>query len=204
MFYADQNDRVRDADGAREEGGDPGLATSVKGSARRPVGGLLKRALDIAIALTALVLLAPLLAVVALLVLITIGRPVFERHARVGFAGRPFAVHTFRTRGKTATPFGELLEKSGIDGLPRLLNVLKGDMSCVGPRPLVAGEVDQGGADTYVQARPGMTGTWMLSPPRGREADAADSAYAHNWSLHSDIVILLKAIPGVARSADRA
>jgi exopolysaccharide production protein ExoY len=198
MFYADQNDRVDvpDADEAHYGSGPQGSTRS------GPVGGLLKRALDIIVAVAALILLAPLLAAVSLLVAVTMGRPLLEGHKRIGFAGRTFTDYTFRADPESAT--GALLKKSGIDGLPRLINVLKGEMSCVGPRPLVAAELQDNEADSYVRARPGMTGRWRLAHEAPSEAAAVDSAYVHNWSMHSDIVILLKAIPGVARGENRA
>lgn len=195
MFYADQNDRVDvpDADEVHYGSGPQG---STKAG---PVGGFVKRALDLVVALAALILLAPLLAVVSLLILVTTGRPILQGRKRIGFAGRTFTDYTFRADSKTAT--GALLKQSGIDGLPRLVNVLKGEMSCVGPRPLVAGELQDCEAESYVRARPGMTGRWRLAPaaPSVPEPAAVDSAYVHNWSMHRDIVILLKAIPGVAR-----
>jgi exopolysaccharide production protein ExoY len=192
MFYAGQNDRVGvpgTEDPAYGAGGDQGGSDRVG----RPVGGFWKRILDVGVAAAALVLLMPLLALVSLLLLASGGRPILQKQPRVGFAGRRFHVYTFRTGGA----FGELLQRSGIDGLPRLVNVLKGDMSCVGPRPLVADEAPADGADAYVQARPGMTGTWMLEAPMGAKAD---TDYVHNWSMQGDIVILLRAIPGLARS----
>ena len=191
MFYAGQDERV-DVHGtgpAYGAGGDQGGSDRVA----TPVGGFWKRMLDIAVASAALVLLTPLLALVSLLLFASGGRPIVLRQARVGFAGRRFQVYTFRTAGA----FGEVLKRSGIDGLPRLLNVLKGDMSCVGPRPVVAGEMPAGDADAYVQARPGMTGTWMLEAPISPQSD---TDYVNNWSMQGDIVILLRAIPGFARS----
>jgi exopolysaccharide production protein ExoY len=187
--------------------------------ASHPVGGSVKRALDIATALTALVLLAPLLALVSLLVQVSMGRPILCRQARIGFAGREFGCYRFRTTAQSAneslpndahvTSLGRLLEASGIDQLPQLLNVLKGDMSCVGPRPLVPAELQRHAGDVgpCMKARPGMTGICQ-----GRQRDtltpddqvALDNAYVHNWSMQGDIIILLKAIPAVARIEDRA
>jgi len=96
--------------------------------------------------------------------------------------------------------------RTGIDNLPQLLNVVKGEMSCVGPRPLTADELQGSEAISYLSARPGMTGTWQLGPAAMSSAAATslDSAYVHNWSLLSDILILLKTIPAVARAEERA
>jgi exopolysaccharide production protein ExoY len=171
-----------------------------------PVGGSLKRALDIVVATAILLLLLPLLLVVAQLVLVTMGAPVLCTQMCVGFGGRAFGCYRFRTShapGERPTELGLMLERSGIDKLPQLLNVLKGEMSCVGPRPLVAEELLRQAPDaiSYVSARPGMTGVWQLSPtaPSRDEVAALNSAYVHNWSMQSDILILLKAIPAVVR-----
>jgi exopolysaccharide production protein ExoY len=176
-----------------------------------PVGGALKRALDIFVALVALFLLLPLFLTVALLVLVTLGRPILCRTTRVGFGGRFIACYRFRTSqstGTSPTQLGLLLRRSGIDKLPQLLNVLTGEMSCVGPRPLLADELPGQARDasSYLSARPGMTGVWQLTPslPSREEAAALDSAYVHNWSMQGDVVILLRTIPAVVRIDDRA
>jgi exopolysaccharide production protein ExoY len=174
----------------------------------QPVGGAIKRALDIVLALTALVLLLPLFALVALLVAATVGRPVLCRYTRIGFGGRPFGCYVFRTTPQGApyarpTPFGDLLQRSGLEKLPLLLNVLKGEMSCVGPRPLVADELlpHGGDAEPYLMARPGMTGTWQLGPdlPSRAEEAALGSAYVRSWSVQGDIGILVRSIPAIVR-----
>lgn len=171
-----------------------------------PVGGGLKRALDVVVATAALVILLPLLLVVAQLVLVTMGAPVLRTQTRVGFGGRAFGCYRFRTShvpGERPTELGLLLERSGIDKLPQLFNVLKGEMSCVGPRPLVGAELSQQAADAipYLSARPGITGMWQLAPsaPSRDVAAALDSAYVHNWSMQGDIRILLKSIPAAVR-----
>jgi exopolysaccharide production protein ExoY len=174
----------------------------------QPVGGAIKRALDIVLALTALVLLLPLFALVALLVAATVGRPVLCRYTRIGFGGRPFGCYVFRTTPQGApyarpTPFGDLLQRSGLEKLPLLLNVLKGEMSCVGPRPLVADELlpHGGDAEPYLMARPGMTGTWQLGPdlPSRAEEAVLGSAYVRNWSVQGDIGILVRSISAIVR-----
>jgi exopolysaccharide production protein ExoY len=175
----------------------------------QPVGGTLKRALDIVLALTALVLLMPLIVLVALLVATNVGRPVLCRYTRIGFGGRPFGCHVFRTTPNGVpyarpTPFGELLQRSGIEKLPLLLNVLKGEMSLVGPRPLLADELLRQGndAEPYLMARPGVTGTWQLGPdlPSRAEEAALGSAYVRNWSVQGDIGILVRSIPAIVRA----
>ena len=193
MLFAGQHDSVR--------------LPSVRATPLQPIGGGVKRALDIVVALTALLLLIPILALVALLVLATMGRPILSRHMRIGFGGRAIDCYRFRTTrtlGGNAplTPLGVLLAQSGIEKLPQLVNVLKGEMSCVGPRPVGADELPQGTeVGPYLSARPGMTGTWQLAAdvPSCAEAVALDSAYVHDWSMQGDLVILLKTIPAVVR-----
>ncbi|GGF54272.1 exopolysaccharide biosynthesis protein [Azorhizobium oxalatiphilum] len=200
----------------------------------RCTGGLAKRALDLPVALTALIMLAPLMLAVALLIKLTTRGPVLFGHARVGLNGRTFRCLKFRTMRPDAeqallayladspeaaqewletrklkkdprvTALGKVLRGSSIDELPQLLNVLRGEMSCVGPRPVIADELALYGAQAqdYLAARPGLTGPWQVS---GRSAlsyadrVSLDSAYVRNWSLRRDIVILLKTVPAVMR-----
>ena len=172
----------------------------------RPFGGTLKRALDIVVALAALILLVPLVLNVALLVLLRTDRPVvLRRRNRIDFGGRAIGCYRFRTcqfrsARRRSTQLGMLLKRSGIDELPQIANVLKGEMSCVGPWSLVAELLGQGyNASAYLSDRPGNTGTWKLvrNAPSADEVVALASAYLCNWSLQRDIVILLKTIPAV-------
>lgn len=198
------------------------------------IGGRVKRATDIPIALLALIMLAPLMLLTALLIKVTTGGPVIFGHRRVGLNGNTFCCLKFRTMVQDAdtalvhhlacnpdaarewqetrklqndpriTPLGKLLRSSSIDELPQLINVLRGDMSCVGPRPIVAEELERygTGASEYLKARPGLTGLWQVS---GRsslsypERVALDCAYVRQWSFRNDVVILLKTIPAVMR-----
>jgi len=94
------------------------------------------------------------------------------------------------------------LRKTSLDELPQLWNVLKGEMSLVGPRPVVKDELKYYGNDVeyYLMAKPGMTGIWQISGRNNVDYDTRvkmDSWYVKNWSLWSDIVILLKTIPVV-------
>jgi exopolysaccharide production protein ExoY len=138
---------------------------------------------------------------------VSVGPPVLCRQTRVGFGGRPIGCYRFRTTRTPGTdgpltPLGENLVRSGIDKLPQLINVLKGEMSCVGPRPVGADELPQGSeVGPYLSARPGITGTWQLGPTVASrdEAAALDCAYVHNWSMQGDLVILLRTIPAVVR-----
>jgi exopolysaccharide production protein ExoY len=175
----------------------------------RPVGGPLKRTLDVAVALVALVLLAPLLAVVAILVVATMGAPALCRQPRIGFGGRTIDCHRFRTTRMDSdepTRLGNILVESGIAKLPQLLNVLKGEMSCVGPRPLLVGETELSATEgiACLQARPGITGEWRLARGvTGGDASAPlDITYVDNWSMRNDIGILFKSLSAAGRSED--
>jgi exopolysaccharide production protein ExoY len=214
-------------------------SASALGPAQRglPVGGLLKRAIDIMIAGFGLVLLSPFMGSVALLILITMGRPVLFGHSRIGHDGRVFRCYKFRTMIKGAdqalrqhlasnpqaakewretqklrydpriTPLGSFLRKSSIDELPQLINILRGDMSCVGPRPIVNDELARYGekAADYLRARPGLTGAWQVSGRTSLSyADrvALDAEYVQDWSVWKDLRILVKTIPAVLSFED--
>jgi exopolysaccharide production protein ExoY len=196
------------------------------------VGGRPKRLLDIAVALTALTLACPLMLVIAALVKLTTGGPVIFAHPRVGFKGKTFHCLKFRSMIVDAdamlarhlaanpiaaqewyehhklkndpriTPFGRLLRKSSLDELPQLFNVLRGEMSCVGPRPIVAAELACYGSRVgcYLRARPGMTGMWQVSGRSTcsyRERVMLDRRYVRRWSIWIDLAVLLRTIPAV-------
>jgi exopolysaccharide production protein ExoY len=207
---------------------DPAVATSFPGQrrSRMPVGGYPKRCLDIVIALSAILLTLPLMAVIAILLYIKGGSPIFS-HERVGFDGRRFRCHKFRTMVPDAgglladlfaerpdleehwktrrklpedpriTRVGRFLRQSSLDELPQLFDVLTGDMSCVGPRPVTEEELENYGPfiHEYQSVRPGLTGLWQVS---GRnevcfsDRVRLDLAYIKNWSLRSDLAILAK------------
>lgn len=200
-----------------------------------PLGGAGKRAIDLVIASLALIPFLPLFGLVALVVALFEGTPVLYRHPRVGYARRPFLCLKFRTMvangdevlrrylqaspeaagewAKTrklkndprVTVVGSVLRKLSLDELPQLINVLRGDMSIVGPRPIVADEVVMYGADVhyYFMARPGLTGPWQVggrSDERYEDRIALDRAYVENWSLWKDVSIMLKTVPAVVNS----
>ena len=135
---------------------------------------MMKRLFDIVASLTGLLLLAPVFAVAACAILFASGRPIFFRQQRMGRNFRPFSIYKFRTmvvdapqRGgplttggdSRVTPVGAVLRKLKIDELPQLVNVLKGEMSIVGPRPEVSEYVDRfhGDYEVILQVRPGIT-----------------------------------------------
>ncbi|ODT08716.1 MAG: sugar transferase [Mesorhizobium sp. SCN 65-20] len=189
---------------------------------------------DVVIAASALILAAPIMLIVALLIRLTTGGPALFSHSRVGFRGKPFDCYKFRTMVRNSdevlrahlasdpeaarqwaekrklrndpriTFFGMLLRKSSIDELPQLFNILKGEMSCVGPRPVVSDELTRYGdqVDNYLAARPGLTGLWQVT---GRSSTdyanrvALDSQYVRDWSLRSDAIILARTVFAVLR-----
>jgi len=191
------------------QGAQPGPVDVRRGVALRggPVGGRLKRATDIVLATVALVLLAPLFLVVATLLHLGLGRPVFVARQRVGFAGRRFTVYAFSTAptdgvrqltGESLfTPCAvRLLRDSGLDRLPELISVLRGDMSFVGPRPIQAGYAGSHRPD-YLAARPGLIDVFRTSRP-GRWGDrrraAMDRYYARRWTIWLDLAALARSL----------
>lgn len=177
---------------------------------------VLKRATDIVISLTGLVVLSPLLLAVALLVKVTSPGPVLYCQERVGLNRRPFLMYKFRSmraddsgRDKTAwstrtddrrTPIGAFLRKFSIDELPQLYNVLRGDMSIVGPRPELPYFVDKFKEEVPMYmlkhlVRPGITGWAQVLGWRGdtsiTQRIKCDLYYIENWSFLLDIKIIL-------------
>jgi lipopolysaccharide/colanic/teichoic acid biosynthesis glycosyltransferase len=176
-----------------------------------------KRALDVAVALPALVLLSPVMLVVAGAVAVKLGRPVLFRQKRPGLHSRPFTIFKFRTmtdsRGPDGSllpdserlpPFGQWLRSTSLDELPELWNVLVGDMSLVGPRPLMMQYVplySERQARRH-DVRPGVTGWAQVN---GRNAISWDEKlemdvwYIENWSLGLDFRILAATLRSIVR-----
>ena len=174
-----------------------------------------KRALDVVSAATGLVLLSPVIAVVAVLVAIKLGRPVMFRQQRPGKDGALFTLRKFRSmkdvdeaKGLISdqdrlTPFGKALRATSLDELPSLWNVLRGDMSVVGPRPLLVEYLPRYSAEQARrhEVRPGITG---LAQASGRNAlawddkFALDVEYVDSRSLVVDARILLDTVRSVA------
>jgi exopolysaccharide production protein ExoY len=107
------------------------------------------------------------------------------------------------------TPVGRLLRKSSLDELPQLINILRGEMSCVGPRPIVTGELQRYGAHAaeYLRTRPGLTGIWQVSGRNTLDyADrvALDCHYVQNWSLWTDLAIIGKTVFAVMKFDEAA
>lgn len=176
---------------------------------------VIKRVLDMTLSAGALVVLSPLIFLTAAAIRISMGPPIFFRQERAGFCGRPFVILKFRTMtdeknesgnllpdANRLTRLGSLLRKTSIDELPQLWNVLKGDMSLVGPRPLPLEYLDLYTPEQYRrhEVPPGITGWTAI---QGRCSNSWDQRfqldlwYVDNWSLLLDIKIILMAVPTV-------
>ena len=202
---------------------------------QRPAMSLLKRGLDIAISALAILFLAPLMLPIALLIRRHDGGAALFVQDRIGLHGETFRCYKFRSMVVDAsarlealleadpaaraeweknqklindpriTRLGAFLRKSSLDELPQLFNILKGEMSIVGPRPIVRGEIARYGADFsfYAGVKPGLTGLWQVS---GRsdttyeERVALDVAYVRDWSFLGDIGIILRTVPAILAS----
>lgn len=179
-----------------------------------------KRGIDVVGAGVGLVVLSPLLAGVAVAILVRQGRPVFFRHVRPGLDERPFTMVKFRTMRdprpgevwyltdeKRVTRLGRFLRSSSIDEIPELWNVLRGDMSLVGPRPLLTEYLDQYTPEQRRRhdVRPGVTGWAAVNGRHSAKFDerlALDVWYVEHWSLALDLRILGKTIMQVLRRSD--
>lgn len=225
---------LRSASQRREEA-EPALVAAYEDV--RHWGALVaKRALDIAISLAALVLLAPLFAVVAILIKLSSSGPVFFMQARVGVNKRRFLIYKFRTMVPDAeklqaqlethnevsgpvfkitndprvTRIGKVLRRTSIDELPQLINVLKGDMSLVGPRPLPWRDYQGFNQDWQrrrFSVKPGMTCLWQVNGRSSipfEEWMKLDLEYMDQWSLALDLKILVRTIPAVLKGSGAA
>jgi lipopolysaccharide/colanic/teichoic acid biosynthesis glycosyltransferase len=166
----------------------------------------LKRALDVAVAAPLLLLLAPTFALVFLLVRAG-GGPAFASRRRVGRGGREFGHLAFRLPS-AGGGLGRALRRTALDELPQLLNVLRGDISLVGPRPVAREELERSyalfrGEAAYLSVRPGLVGPCEVrgggGDPGPGERVALDVAYAQRPSLRADLAILARALGQVLR-----
>jgi exopolysaccharide biosynthesis polyprenyl glycosylphosphotransferase len=190
---------------------------------------LLKRVFDIVLTGAGLVAIGPLLAMIAVAIRLESRGPVFFRQVRVGRDGEHFKIFKFRsmvvdaeaqkeslralneagdglfklTRDPRVTRVGSFLRRTSLDELPQLLNVLRGEMSLVGPRPLVVDEDAQvRGLDrSRLHLTPGMTGPWQILGSRVpmQEMVGLDYLYVANWSLWLDLKVMLRTVRHVAR-----
>jgi exopolysaccharide production protein ExoY len=201
----------------------------------KAVGGASKRVFDVVFAGSVMAVLLPLLLLIAAIIVLHDGGPPLYGQTRIGRNRVLFRCWKFRTmvlnadgylaehlqanpnarlewqatrklkRDPRITPIGKLLRASSLDELPQLLNILRGDMSVVGPRPVVPDELSMYGnsSDDYCRARPGLTGAWQVSGRNDTTYDTRvrlDSDYVRGWNFRRDIVIILRTIPAVVSS----
>lgn len=198
-----------------------------------PKGGAAKRAFDIVAASTMLVFALPAMFFIAVIMFSTDRGPIVFAHERIGHNGRRFRCLKFRSmvvdsqealrrhlelfpqaraeweatqklrNDPRITPLGKFLRVTSLDELPQLINVIRGDMSLVGPRPIVQEEVVRYAEDIvhYAAMRPGITGLWQVSGRSDVDYDQRvqlDSKYAREWTFLGDVTILLKTVKVVA------
>jgi lipopolysaccharide/colanic/teichoic acid biosynthesis glycosyltransferase len=187
-----------------------------------PIALRAKRALDVVVACVVVVALSPVLAAVGLAILATDGRPVLFRQARPGLGGRSFTMWKFRTMrapradevwydsdAQRVTRLGRFLRSTSLDELPELWNVIRGDMSLVGPRPLLVEYLDHYTPEERRRhdVPPGVTG-WAAVNGRNslgfRQRLALDIWYVDHWSLWLDLRILALTAWKVVRRSDAA
>ncbi|RFC65761.1 sugar transferase [Mesorhizobium denitrificans] len=198
-------------------------------------GGVWKRLFDVVAATSALILLSPLFLFVAALVKYDDGGRIFFGHRRIGQGGNEFRCLKFRTmvpnseevlssylrrnraariewqatrklkRDPRVTPLGRVLRKLSVDELPQLINIIKGDMSLVGPRPVIDDELEYYGPDLhcYLAVRPGLTGLWQISGRNDvsyEDRVAYDRQYYEGWSFIRDLRIIVLTVPAILSS----
>lgn len=191
-------------------------------------GLFLKRLIDIILGILLFILLFPLMVLISILIKIDSNGPVLFKQIRLGLNGRKFILYKFRTMFEGAenlrqevshlnvmdgpvfkapkdprlTRFGKILRKFSLDELPQLYNVIKGEMSLVGPRPLIPEEIEkfQRWQKRRLSMKPGLTCLWQISGRSKLDFETwmkLDLEYIDNWSLKKDFIILLKTIPAV-------
>ena len=209
-----------------------GLALFVHNNLLNPVHKLTKIVFDVALSSTFIILLIPAFLLIYIATFIdTKGHPIFV-HKRIGYKGKSFKMYKFRTMKLNAdeilrealekdenlrkewyenfklkddprtTKLGNFLRKTSLDELPQFFNIIKGEMSLVGPRPIIKEEIEKYGEyfEYYKSVKPGITGLWQVSGRNDVSYDERvrmDVWYVRNWSVGLDIVILLKTIYSV-------
>ena len=187
---------------------------------------LIKRMIDVVLSLFGLVLISPFVVIIAILIKIDSKGPVFFKHHRIGKNGKPFSMYKFRTMKDGAeamindftpeqleewnenfklkddpriTRIGKFLRKTSLDELPQLVNILRGDMSIVGPRPVIEVELEEYGndKDEFLSIRPGLTGWWAsngrseISYP---ERCSYELYYVRNESFWLDVKVMFLSV----------
>lgn len=207
--------------------GNDHLILRLNNNLARPFNAFLKRVFDLIVVITGLIILSPIFLLISLMIKFTTGDRVFFFHKRVGKHGKPFYCIKFQTmypnsselladllenspdarlewekdfklrNDPRVTPIGRFLRKTSLDELPQLFNVLRGDMSLVGPRPIIEREIEryEDGYYYYQLVLPGITGLWQVSGRNDvgyKNRVRFDEWYVKNWSLWYDIVIIIK------------
>jgi exopolysaccharide biosynthesis polyprenyl glycosylphosphotransferase len=219
---------------ARDEEFEGLLVRSLVHDSHREAGLVIKRLIDMAGATVGLVVMSPVLLITAILVRLRDGSPVVFRQTRIGLHGRPFTIMKFRTMARDAeerlhevahlnerrgaafkatndpriSRLGRVLRRTSIDELPQLWNVLRGEMSLVGPRPPLPSEVVE--YDIWHRRRlsmkPGITGLWQVESRHEPSFDRwveLDLSYIDRWTLWLDLSILLRTMPSVLMARGR-
>ena len=211
------------------------IAFEIKNNLSNPITYISKRIIDYILSVIIFaVIIIPMIAVMILIKLTSPGAVIYSQE-RIGKNGKPFKCHKFRTMFNDAderlneillkdpekknewerywklkddpriTPVGKFLRKTSLDELPQIFNVLKGEMSLVGPRPVVKKEIEdyyKEEAEYYFKVPPGITGLWQVSGRSNTSYDyrvSLDSWYVKNWNLWLDVVILLKTVKAVIK-----
>lgn len=220
------------------DGSSPSVIPFSRGLSLQPLSSAAKLLLDLIGAVSLLLVLSPLLTAIAVLVKLD-GGPVFYAHPRVGAGKRRFRCFKFRSMKQDSaamlehmlrtdaaaasewgatrklrhdprvTRVGAFLRRTSLDELPQLLNVLRLEMSLVGPRPIVDSEIERYGDDIacYYATRPGLTGLWQVngrSSTTYRRRVQLDTWYVEHWTLWRDIVILARTVPAVLKRTGAA
>jgi exopolysaccharide production protein ExoY len=170
------------------------------------LGGAWKRVIDVIVAGVALVVLTPIMLMTAALIRLSTEEPIIHCERLIGLGGRTFVGYQFRIPAANtesargwAEWLAEGLRRSSLDRLPRLFNVMRGDMSLIGPQPRAAAQLRDCFArgPECLRARPGLTCIWLShrpTPGDWRTEIALDRYYVRNWSLRLDIALMSKAI----------
>ena len=177
----------------------------------------IKRVIDVILASVALILLSPLFAIIAIAIKIDSKGPVFFAHKRIGKNGKIIKLYKFRpeqmreykenyklTNDPRITKVGKFLRKTSLDELPQLINIINGDLSIIGPRPVVTDELEKYGVnkDKFLSVTPGLTGYWAAN---GRSNTTYEQRmemelyYIDNLSLKMDIKVFFKTILSVVK-----
>lgn len=198
---------------------------------KKTVYKAIKRVFDIVFSLIGMVLLSPVFFIIAVIIKLDSKGPVFFVHSRIGEKGKPIGIYKFRTMVNNAedliksftpeqkeefersykleddpriTKVGDFLRKTSLDELPQILNILKGELSIIGPRPIVENELEKYGdnKDKFLSARPGLTGYWAAN---GRSDISYEDRmemelyYVDNMSFKLDVKIFFKTIFAVLK-----